>query len=121
MLTRPSSTEPCGDAARPAALRIDISCPDAATVVVTPVGEADLRTVRDLRQALHRVPGAGRSDVVVDLDQLAFMDATLLGVLVDARLRLSTTGSTLKVRCRNHHGRRVLSITELDGLLDDRA
>ena len=115
------SPRPSGDEATRLPLFIELSCPDADTLVVTPVGEADLCAVRPLRRALAEATGAGRTHVVVDLDQLTFMDASILGVLVGARLRFSATGGTLKVRCRTHQGRRVLSITGLDGLLDDRA
>ena len=118
---RPFSPHPSDDEARPAPLFIDVSCPDADTLVVIPVGEADLFTVPDLRQALSEVTCAGRPHVIVDLDRLTFMDASILGVLVDARLRLSATGGTLEVRCRTQHGRRMLSLTGLEGMLDQRS
>lgn len=110
-----------GDEARPAPLRIDICCPDADTLVVTPTGEADLCTAADLRQALSEATAAGRSHIVVDLDQLTFLDASTLGVLVEARLRAGAAGETLTIRCRTRHGLRLLSITALDGMLDHRA
>ena len=121
MLTRPFSPHPSGDGGRPAPLFVDVTCPDADTTVVTPVGEADLCTVPDLRQALNEVTAAGRPHVIVDLDQLTFIDASTLGVLAEARARFSVTGGTLQVRCRTHHGRRMLSITGLEDMLDHRA
>ena len=119
MLTR--SSHPPDDDAGPTPLLIDVSSQDADTLVVTPVGEVDLCTVRVLQRALNEVTGAGRPHVIVDLDRLRFMDASLLGVLVDARLRFSATGGILKVRRRTHHARRVLSVTGLDGVLDEHA
>ena len=120
MLTRPSSANQPDDEARPAPMFIDITGPDADTLVVTPVGEADFCTVPDLRHVLNDVVGAGTSHVIVDLDRLTFMDASTLGVLVEARLRFSATGGTFQVRCRTRQGRRMLSITGLDDMLDHR-
>lgn len=98
-------------------LSIDI-CRDADTLVVTPVGEADVCTVPELRQALDEVTGSGRSQVLVDLDRLAFMDASVLGVLVDARRHLSASGGTLKVRCLTPQRRWMLTVTGLDDMLE---
>ena len=87
---------------------------------MTPFGDADLCTVPDLRQALNEVTGAGCSHIIVDLDQLSFIDTSTLGVLAQARGRFSATAGTLQVRCRSPHGRRLLSATGLDGMLEDR-
>jgi len=104
-----------------APLRIDVFYPDAETVVVTPFGEADFCNAPDLRRALSEATGTGRSRVVVDLDQLTFMDVTTLRLLVEARLRAYAAGGRLTLRCRSRHGRRLLSITKLDGMLEHRA
>jgi anti-anti-sigma factor len=118
MPTRSFSSMP-DDNGRPAPvpLRVDISSPGPCTVV-TPVGEADICTVAVLRQALAEATGPGRSHVVVDLDQLAFMDASTLDALVEARLRLSAAGGELQVRCRNPHRRKVVSLAGLNAMLD---
>ena len=121
MLLRPFSPHSLGDVERPAPLFIDVACPDADTLVVTPFGEADLCTFPDLRQALNEVTGAGRPQIIVDLDQLTFIDATTLGALAEARARFSATGGTLLVRCHTSHGRRLLFLIGLDDMLDDRA
>jgi anti-sigma B factor antagonist len=103
------------------ALCVNISRPDHGAVVITPVGEADLCTVAPLRRALTEAVDAGRRQVVVDLDQLTFMDARNLGVLVEARQRVSAVGGSFHVRCRNRHRRKVLSLTGLDRVLDHTA
>ena len=112
---------PAADSAEPALLRIDVSCPDAETVFVSPAGEADVCTVAGLGQALWDAMNEDRPRVVVDLDRLTFMDASTLGLLVGARRRASAAGKVLKVRCSTRHGRRLLTTTGLDGLLDQRA
>ena len=106
------------DEARSPLLRIDIDRPDEDTVVVTPTGEADICTVADLRRAMHDAIGVGSPHVIIDLDRLVFMDASTLGVLVEARRRTLAAGGTLRVRCGTRHGRRLLTMTGLDGMLD---
>lgn len=118
MLSQPSFSQPSPDEGRPSPLSIDISRPDADTVVMTATGEVDFCTMSGLRQALHDAIGAGRPHVIVDLDQLNFMDASILGLLVEARERISAAGGALQVRCHTRHGRRLLSTTGLDGMLD---
>jgi anti-anti-sigma factor len=114
-----SSPLPPDDAAAAAsALCVDISCREYGAVVVTPVGEADLCTVAPLRQALTEAVDAGRRHVVVNLDQLTFMDARTLGVLVEVRQRASAVGGAFHVRCRNRHHQKLLSLTGLDRVLD---
>lgn len=106
------------DEARVAPWRIDIARPDERTVIVTPTGEADICTVADLRRALSDAIGECRQHIIVDLDRLTFMDASTLGALVEARRHNSAAGATLRVRCRSPHGRRLLALTGLDGMLD---
>jgi anti-anti-sigma factor len=110
-----------GGEAQPLQLPVHVGSPDADTLVVTLAGEADFSTASDLRQALNEAIDADRSHVIVDLNRLTFLDATILRVLGEARLRISASGGTLRVRGRTGHIRRMLSITGFDGMLDDRA
>lgn len=118
MLSRSLSTHRSYDFVPFAPLSVEVAFPDPTTVDVTPAGEADFCSVTELRRALNRAIGAGTSNVVIHLDRLTFMDASALGVLADARRRLSADGRTLRVRCRTRHFRRLLSITGLDCMLD---
>lgn len=117
MLSQPLAPDPPGGG-RPTPLLVDVSLADTDTLVVTPIGEADLFTVPSLRHALREAAGEGWARVVVDLDRLTFMDASTLGVLVDARRRIREVGGTLQVRCHTPRHRRLLTMTWLDGLLE---
>lgn len=108
------------DEARPRLFRVDLARPDRNTLVVTPAGEADICTVVDLRRALCDAIGANGPHVIVDLDHLSFMDASTLGVLVEARRLASAAGGSLRVRCRTRRGRRLLTMTGLGDMLDPR-
>ena len=61
--------------------------------VVTVAGEVDVYTAAQLRAVLDEELGAGNARLVVDLDEVSFLDSTGLGVLV-GRLKL----------VRNHSG-----------------
>ena len=83
-----------------------------------PVGEADVFTAPALMRALSDAIGMGRPHLIVDLDQLTFMDATTLDALVAARNRACDKGGTLELRCTGRLGRRLLSITGLEVMLE---
>ena len=57
-------------------------------VVVRLTGELDLYKAERLRDALFGASAAQPDRLVVDLSDVAFMDSTALGVLVEARSRL---------------------------------
>lgn len=99
-------------------LTVTVLRPHEDTLVVTPAGEADFHTVPNLWQVLIEATSVGRRRVVVDLDQLTFMDASALGVLVDARLRFAEAGGTLLVRCSSRLGTRLLTLVGLQSLLE---
>jgi anti-sigma B factor antagonist len=56
--------------------------PDREVVHVAPVGELDLATVPELREAVHELIEAGIEHVVVDLRGLSFMDVAGVGLLL---------------------------------------
>jgi anti-sigma B factor antagonist len=66
--------------------------------------------VRDLTIRLQRDGAAG---IVIDLSAVAFMDATSLGVILGAQLRLRRAGRWLAVAAASHPAARMLRITGL--------
>ena len=83
-------------------------------VVVTVSGEVDVYTAAQLRAVLDEEIGAGNARLVVDLDEVSFLDSTGLGVLV-GRLKLVRNHSGwLRIVCRNDRILRVFRITGLD-------
>lgn len=119
MLSQSSLDHPSDKNVGSGALTVTVLRPDEDTLVVTPAGEADFHTVPHLWQVLIEATSVGRPRVVVDLDQLTFMDASALGVLVDARLRFAEASGTLLVRCSSRLGTRLLTLVGLESLLSD--
>ena len=79
--------------------------------VVAPSGEIDAATCAQLAEQLTAPPG---SRLVVDLDQVTFLDSSGLGTLHRARQRALEVGGDLVVTRPTPFVFRVLEITGLD-------
>jgi anti-sigma B factor antagonist len=89
------------------------SLPQSSTVVVVR-GEIDLATSPQLRQALSEAIDGGSMDVVVDLAEVGFIDATGVGALIAAVNQAQRVGRRLTLRAPSHAVRRVLEIVRLE-------
>ena len=81
--------------------------------VVRVAGEIDVYTAPALREELAAQLDAGRTDLVVDLADVSFMDSTGLGVLVGALKRVRTTGGDLRLVIDQEKVLKVFRITAL--------
>jgi anti-sigma B factor antagonist len=77
-------------------------------------GEVDVYTSSRLRQALNEAIDKGCGNVVVDLQELGFIDSSGLGVLVSALRRLKENGGTLRLVCTKESILKIFRITGLD-------
>lgn len=84
-----------------------------APVVITLGGELDAFSSRRLRHRLDEVIEAGRSDVVIDLAALDFIDSTALGVLIGARRQARLHGGDVRLQGVTPVARRVFDVTGL--------
>lgn len=80
--------------------------------IVTPAGEIDISTVTRLRERLFEAAASGQP-LVVDLDQVTFIDSVGLATLVGAAKRAAAHGSGLQVACTRP---RILELLGLIGL-----
>lgn len=85
--------------------------------VVEAAGEVDLATVPKLREAISEQIVAGRTNVLVNLQAVTYLDSTGLGVLVGAVKAVHAAGGSLRVVCDNPRLLRLLRITGLDKAL----
>jgi anti-sigma B factor antagonist len=81
--------------------------------VVTVAGEVDIATVAQLRERLAALAVSG-VPLVVDLDQVSFIDATGLGALAGAAREAAEHGTSLHLVCAQPQTRRLFRITGLD-------
>jgi anti-sigma B factor antagonist len=81
--------------------------------IVSLGGEIDLYTAPRLDHALQELTASGARRVVIDLAGAAFIDSTVLGVLLNALTRLDAGGGELVLVSDD---RRILKLLEVTGL-----
>ncbi|WP_137120416.1 STAS domain-containing protein [Segeticoccus rhizosphaerae] len=94
---------------------LSISTADHGEVTVIAVGgEIDVYTAPQLRERLDEQIAEGRRQLVIDLQDVAFMDSTGLGVLVGRLKMVRSHEGTLRLVCRSERILKVFAITGLD-------
>jgi anti-sigma B factor antagonist len=81
--------------------------------IVTAAGEIDIYTVTRLRERLFEIAASGRP-LVVDFDQVSFIDSVGLAMLVGTANRAAAHGSSLQVACAPPKIRQLLRLAGLD-------
>jgi anti-sigma B factor antagonist len=82
-------------------------------VVVSLTGELDLYNAEEVRGALLEACTGDPGALVVDLEEVRFIDSTALGVLIEARSRL-TDRSGFRLAAPGLETRRALEVSGLD-------
>lgn len=90
---------------------------ESGRVVVAAIGEVDVYTAPQLDAELSRLTGEGRTDLVVDLSRVEFLDSTGLSVLVKALKRVREADGRLDVVVSSDRVTKVFRITGLDQLI----
>jgi anti-sigma B factor antagonist len=81
--------------------------------IVTAAGEIDIAAVTRLREPLFELAASGRP-LVVDLDQVSFIDLAGLAALVGTAKRAAAHGGSLHVACARPQIRQLFRLTGLD-------
>ncbi len=89
--------------------------------VVDVTGEVDVYTAPALRERLIALVESGRTDLVVDLTAVRFMDSTGLGLLVGVLKRIRGLGGQLQLVIDAERLLKVFRITSLDQVFTIRA
>jgi anti-anti-sigma factor len=82
-------------------------------MVVSLAGELDLYNAEEVRSALLDACSAEPQVLVVDLEGVRFIDSTALGVLIEARSRM-TDRSGFRLAAPGLETRRALEVSGLD-------
>lgn len=94
---------------------LSISSAERGAVTVVHVGgEIDVYTAPTLREQLDEQIAAGRTSLIVDLENVTFMDSTGLGVLVGRLKLVRLHGGALRLVCSQERILKVFAITGLD-------
>lgn len=88
--------------------------PEWDATVITVSGELDLASADQLDEAVrHAEESTTTRWIVVDLEDVSFLDSTGLSMLLEARKRARENGNRLRfVRSRHDQVKRLLSLTE---------
>ena len=81
--------------------------------VVSASGEVDVASAPALRTRLDELLEAGATRIVIDLEDVDFIDSTGLGVLVGALRRARAADGDVRLVCTNP---RILKVFEATGL-----
>ncbi|MGI8678345.1 MAG: STAS domain-containing protein [Jatrophihabitans sp.] len=84
--------------------------------VVSVSGEVDVYSAPALRESLTELFTSGVDTVVVDLTEVAFLDSTGLGALVEARATTTDAGGSLPLVCNQDRILKLFAITGLDSV-----
>ncbi len=85
--------------------------------VIHIVGEVDMATGPQLRQEIVRQVSEGNSHIVIDLEQVDFIDSTGLGILVGGVKRTKSNGGDLRCAGLSDNLKEVFNLTGLDSVL----
>lgn len=86
----------------------------AGWTVVAASGDLDVASSPLLRDQLDRLISAGMGRVIVDLDEVDFIDSTGLGTLVGAAHKARSADGDVRLVCSNTRLLKVISIAGLD-------
>ncbi len=92
---------------------------DPLRTVVWISGEHDITTRAHLSSIIARASRLDDVDILVDLSDVTFMDASTIGAIVDAHNRLRARSHLLSVRAPSARARRLLDVCELGFLIDE--
>jgi anti-sigma B factor antagonist len=98
-------------------LAIDVRRVDSHAVVDVK-GEIDVYTAPKLRENLIELVSEGSYNVVVNLEDVDFLDSTGLGVLVGALKRVKAHDGTLSLVCTQDKILKIFKITGLTKVFD---
>jgi anti-anti-sigma factor len=91
---------------------------DVGRNVVWMCGEYDISGVDALSEALARAMSLDERELVIDLSEVEFMDASTIGVFVAIAAELQAQVRALVLRSPTDFGRRILELCGLTGVLE---
>lgn len=98
-------------------LRIKSRRVGAGVGVVELVGEVDVYSAAQARQAMHELVDGGAKHVLIDLHGTDYLDSTAMGVLVGVLKRVAENGGSVRLIGLRPRIRRLFEITRLDQVL----
>lgn len=85
----------------------------AAPPIVRLDGEIDLHTCPELRGVLQKLIDENQTQIILDMEEVPYVDSAALGVLVDTQRRLKEKSGTLHLAAVTPFVMRAFEITRL--------
>lgn len=98
-------------------MEFDVRVVSSDTLVIAPRGRLNMVAAPRLRQLVREVVTAGRSRIVVDLGDTAFMDSSGLGALIAGLKTARQAGGDLRIAAATEQVAMVLQVSNLDRVL----
>lgn len=98
--------------------RAGSACGDRERTVLWLTGEHDIATAASLAASIVEAVQLDDSDLLIDLSGVAFMDASIVGVIVGGRNRLRSRARSLALRAPSPPALRVLELCGLAELVE---
>ncbi len=89
----------------------------AGTGIVELIGEVDVYSAAQAKQAMHELVDSGANNILIDLQGTDYLDSTAMGVLVGVLKRVAENGGSLRLIGLRPRIRRLFEITRLDQVL----
>lgn len=83
-------------------------------VVITPTADIDMSRSPELRTAIQQAMGGGISKLIVNLDEVNYMDSSGLATLVEAMRTANTSNTQLILTAMHPKVRAIFDIARLD-------
>ena len=85
--------------------------------LISVAGELDLHTVPELDRWIEAALREGRSHIVIDMSEVAFIDSTAIGSLVQANRRTAEAEGSLRLVSKQKNVLRIMGYTGLSETL----
>ncbi|HOK55143.1 MAG TPA: STAS domain-containing protein [Armatimonadota bacterium] len=96
-------------------IRLETSTHEVDGIKVLDVaGEIDVYTAPKFKEAVNQIINEGQKDLVVNMEQVTYMDSSGFGTLLSATKRLRPEGGTVNLVACNSAIDRMLRITRLN-------
>lgn len=93
---------------------VEVHTPQTGVVVITPRSDVDLSRSPELRNALREANDRKPDRLIVDLEQVGYMDSSGLATLVEAMRTSKSSGSPLILANMNKKVLAIFEIARLD-------
>jgi len=93
-------------------MEIDVT-QSSGVAIVAPSGDLDMATVQDVRRALAGLLDRGQSRLLVDLDDVGYIDSSGIGALIGAMKQARAAGGDVRLCALQDDVRAIFEITRL--------